>query len=1079
MKRSRKGFSAGLWACFFVLGLLLVPAARAQNLGSIVGLVTDGTGAVIPGAAVTVTNEETGLSRGFETNATGTYLASNLQPGTYTVEASSTGFKSFRRTGIELNVRDQIRVDIQLEIGELTETIEVVEQVVALKTEDAAVEDVITGKQVENIAVNGRSFLQLAALVPGASSTQPAFNTPVGVSSNAGISFNGLRANHNVWRIDGQENYDRGCGGCITTLPSIDAIQEFKVSTANTDADLGFGAAGQINVAIKSGTNEFHGTVYEFLRNDALDATNFFANLAGNPQPKLRFNNFGYNIGGPVLKNKTFFFWNQEWRKIRRDRQFFVQAPSAALRTGDFSEFGPGITDPDTGDPFPNNRIPQSRLDPNAAILAEPGLLFPLPVTSDGFFSGVGGEPINVRQEILRVDHHFNEKNHVFFRFVFDTVDQTFAATQWTGSSYPTINTLFENPPKMYHLQWSSTVSPNVVNEASVSFARQPLSLTPQGNFARPPGLNIPELFPDNRANRVPNIAFQGVLGTNINNGSWPWDNVSNTWVFRDNLLWNKGRHTFRIGGEFQPFDKQQDLFGPTQGDFIFNTSGTGHEFANFLLGRAFRYQEMELQTAPFYLTRSGGVWFMDTWRAKSNLTINWGLRWVGLPHAFEERDQVAAFFPDLFDPSRAPTVLDNGQILEGSGDSLNGIGEAGQGGIPRGLVQNHWDLFQPRIGIAWRPFGEDTVLRFGYGIYHERIQGNDIYNVGPNPPNSFTAVIFDADLSNPGGGEQATFPGFLQTYDGPYELPQIQQYNLGIQHRLSPGVVLSVGYVGTAGSYLQTVRNINQPAAEGAALVRGGQAIVNQVRPFPGWADVLSFENRTNSNYNSLQFSLRTDNWKGLTLQTAYTWSHAIDYTSGDVGGNKHQNAFNLAAERGNSDFDRRQMLIFNYVYDIPTPNRWTGPIKQVLGGWTVSGIASFQSGTPLNISLPGDHVGIGSAPFRPDLVADPELSSKSRTDFFNTDAFAQPAPGVFGSAGRNVVRGPGINNWDLSVFKSFPGILGPETSGLEFRAEFFNAFNHTQWNAVGTAFGSGAFGVVTGARDARVIQFGLKLRF
>ena len=1063
-----------------------ISTLQAQNLGSIVGLVSDSTGAVIPGADVSVTHQETGLTRNLQTNTTGTYLASGLQAGTYTIEVTSTGFKTFRESEIVLNLRDQLRVNAQLELGEVTETIEVTGQVVSLQTENATVEDVVTGEQVENIAINGRSFLQLAALVPGASSRLPAFNTPVGVTSNTSISFNGMRRNHNVWRIDGQENYDRGCGGCITALPSIDAIAEFKVGTANTEVDQGFGAGGQINVSIKSGSQQFHGSVYEFLRNDSLDANSFFSNRAGNPKPNLRFNLYGYNIGGPVVlgkynrdRTKTFFFFNQEWRKIRSERQFNVLSPSAALRGGDFSEFGT-ILDPVTGDPFPNSVIPQARIDPNGAVLADPNLLYPLPTTPDGFFAGVGAQPLDVHEEILRVDHNINQRNQVFFRFVSDTVAQNFSTTLWGGQSYPTIGTLFTNPPKMYHLQWTSTISATMVNESSLSFQRQPLTLTPTGNFQRPSNLNIPELFPDNRANRIPNIRLQGVINTTIDNASWPWDNVSNTWVVRDNLLWNKGNHTLRIGGEYQAFDKQQDLFGPTQGNFTFNTSGTNHEFANLLLGRAFQYTELELQTGPLYITRSSALWFNDTWRASSNLTVNLGLKWVGLPHGWEERDAIAAFYPDRYDLSRAPVVQDNGRLLEGSGDRLNGIGEAGKDGVPRGLTENHWAVFEPRIGIAYRPFGGDTVIRFGYGIYHERIQGNDVYNVGPNPPNSFTAVIFDADVSNPGGGEQALFPGSLVTYDGPYQLTQVQQYNFGIQHRVATGAVLSVGYVGTAGSYLQASRNINQPFPQDAARFLAGEvANINQIRPFPGWASIRSYDNSTNSSYNSLQASLRTDNWHGMTLQTSYTWSHAIDYASADVGGNNHQDAYNIAAERGNGDFDRRQMLVFNYIYQLPTSAGWSPALKQILGNWTVSGIATFQSGVPLNISFPGDNAGIGGGTYRPDRIGDPNISNQTRERFFDTSAFAAPAPGAFGNAGRNIVEGPGTNNWDISIFKDFPGILKREGSSLQFRAELYNAFNHTQWAGVSRSFGSGSFGQVTSARDARIIQLGLKLKW
>jgi hypothetical protein len=1062
--------------------LFLVAPIYSQNLGSIVGLVVDSTGSVVPGAQIKVTQQETNVARSFVTDGTGTYLAPALLAGTYTVEITAKGFKTFRRPDVVLNVRDQIRVDVQLEVGQVAETVEVIGEAVHLQTETPAVEEVVSAKQVQSFAMNGRSFLQLPALVPGASSTQPAFNTPVGVTANAGISFNGLRQSHNVWRVDGQENYDRGCGGCVQILPSVDAIAEFKVSTANTDADMGFGAAGQINLAIKSGTKDFHGTLYEFLRNDKLDANQFFRNINGSPKAKLRFNNFGYNVGGPVLlpgynkdRNKTFFFWNQEWRKLRSEAVYFQPAVPAEQRVGNFSGVTQIIRDPLTGAPFGGNIIPASRIDRNAALLADPNFVFPLPNAPNNRWAGVGGQPINVREEILRVDHNINERNQIFFRFVHDTTTQQFPTTQWGGQTYPTIGTLFTNQPKAYHGQWTGAFTPQIVNEASVSFSRQPLQLNPTGSYQRPPGLNIPEVYEGNNANRIPNIRLQGATGVTIDTGSWPWTNNLDTWIVRDNLIWNRGNHTFRIGGEYMPLAKRQDLFGLTNGDFYFNNDDVGHDFAAFLLGRSFEYRELQKQTSPTYMARSGSLHINDTWRIASRLTLNVGVRYDMLPHAFEKNDLLSAFYPGLYNPSRAPSVLASGELV-GNYDPLNGIAQAGKNGIPRGIVKNYWDTIMPRIGFAWRPWGDATVIRAGYGIYTERIQGNDVYNVGPNPPNSFTAQIFGAPLSNPGGGSQRSFPSNLQTYDGPYKLPKIHQYNFGIQRRLASGVVVTAGYVGTSAAHLQTGRNINQPTPEAAARVLAGQATVNQVRPFLGWGNINSYENSTGSNYNALQLSMRTENYRGLTVQASYTWSHALDYVSGDVPGTSHQDSYNTRLERSHGNFDRRQMLVLSYIYEIAAPAGWSKGLRYALGNWTVSGISTFQSGVPLNITLPGDNAGIGGGPYRPDAIRDPNLSSDERVRerYFDPGAFAQPARGRFGSAARNIVRQGGLNNWDLALFKNFR--LPWEGGNFQFRGEAFNAFNHTQWSGYRNGFGTAGFGEANAARDARTIQLGLK---
>jgi hypothetical protein len=532
------------------------------------------------------------------------------------------------------------------------------------------------------------------------------------------------------------------------------------------------------------------------------------------------------------------------------------------------------------------------------------------------------------------------------------------------------------------------------------------------------------------------------------------------------------------MGGIYMHFNKQQDLFGQTQGAFTFDGSYTGNEFADFLLGNAFQYQELQAQYEPNYLSRSYGVFAGDNWKVSSRVTVTLGLRWDGFPHAYEEKNRVSSFYVNRYNPAQAPQIDSNGRIIPGSGNLLNGLGLAGQDGIPRGLVQNHWNIFEPRAGIAWRPLGEDTVFRIGYGIYYERVQGNDIYNVAPNPPFSSVATIFNTSLSNLGAGGSALVPAALTVYDPAYPTAQVQQYNVGVQRRITRAVVADVSYVGTKGTHLSDTRNINQPLPAGAAQVLAKTANVNQVRPYLGYASINQYYNGGNSSYNALQASLRTDQFHGLTLQASYTYSHALDDVSGDVPGNAHQDAYHAYLERGNSDRDRTQMLILSYVYDIPAPSQKRF-VKAVLGNWQLSGISSFETGTPINITLSGDNAGVGGAPYRPDLVGNPAANGGTRLQWFNPLAFAKPAPGQFGNAGRNVVRGAGINNTDASLFRNFPRILGVESSGLQFRAEFYNLFNHTQWSSYGTTFGVKNFGQAIGARDPRTVQLGLRLYF
>ena len=459
-------------------GLLsLSTGLYGQEKATIVGTVTDPTGAVMPGVKVTITNTATKVARTLETNSAGNYSAPELPIGDYSVRAEYQGFKTYERTGIEPNVNDVVRVDIPMQVGEVTQSVTVSETAVRVQTESNEISTVISGKQVTELAINGRNFFQLAALVPGASSLMPDFNLPLPVMSSGAISFNGLRPDHNMWMIDGGEDYDRGCGGCVTVMPSMDAIAEFKVQSSNYGPNFGMGSSATVNMALKSGTQSFHGEAYEFLRNDALDATNFFANKSGTAKPPLKLNVFGWNLGGPFYiphhyntdKRKTFFFFNEEWRRIRQGTEIFAPAIPNAERTGDFSSMLTGAKDANgndtgaifvpppppgqtlpaglvAGQPFPGNMIPTSMLDSNALVLGAPNFIFPLPSAPGGKYSAAPSVPINVREETIRVDHNINEKLQVMAHFINDAVlDQT-PTTLWSSSTYPTIGTIFNNP---------------------------------------------------------------------------------------------------------------------------------------------------------------------------------------------------------------------------------------------------------------------------------------------------------------------------------------------------------------------------------------------------------------------------------------------------------------------------------------------------------------------------------------------------------------------------------------------------------------------------------------------------------
>ncbi len=509
--------------CFLFSSSLLI----GQEKATITGTITDPSGSVIPGAQVTVIDAATGQTRRAQTNSTGSYQFAELNIGRYSLRAEAPGFKAYEQTGIVLNVNDTIRVDAAMQVGAAQETVTVEASAVEVQSDSSEISDLISGKQMSQLAINGRNIVSLATLTPGASADLPDFNLPISVGSSSGISFNGKRAEHNIWMIDGGENYDRGCGGCMTVMPSVDALSEFKTLTANSSADFGIGTGGQMNMALKSGAKDFHGSAYEYFRNDAMDANNYFANLNGSPKPELRYNIFGFNIGGPVFipkiynkdRNKTFFFVNQEWRKIVQGSQVFAAAVPQAQRSGDFSALSAPILVPQTGDPaqqarfaalgltpgkpFPGNVIPSSLIDPNATLFFNSGAM-PLPNAGANNFSGSRGVPIDVPETILRIDHYFTSKLSVMGHYIHDGTDYQTATSLWSSSTYPTLGTNFKNPSWSAVVKMTYLISPTLVNEVAYNYNGNTITLTPVGVYAKPSGWNAKEFFPTNLSTGCP-----------------------------------------------------------------------------------------------------------------------------------------------------------------------------------------------------------------------------------------------------------------------------------------------------------------------------------------------------------------------------------------------------------------------------------------------------------------------------------------------------------------------------------------------------------------------------------------------
>src|SRR5580704_6070989 len=1129
---------------------------KAQD-ATIVGTITDPSGAAVPNVKVSAASVETGLVSTAVTADSGTYVIPELRIGHYDVKAEASGFKVAEQKGLVLQVGDRTRIDFQMQLGGAQETVTVEANEVRVQTDSGEQSNVITGQQMSQIAINGRSVYQLAALAPGASSQVNGYvNTPVGGDSN--VEFNGLRQNHNIYLLDGGEDDDRGGAGGMSIAPSTDAIAEFRQLTSNYSADYGLSSAGTMTMVLKSGSSTLHASAWEFNRNDAFDARNFF-NPAPQKVAELRLNVFGFNVGGPVTlgklynrdRKKTFFFYNMEWRRLIQGSVTNSQTvPDPATYGGNFSGDTTAIKVPTAaqvaptvlfqncpggvapagvvqGGNFPGNVIPTCMISQNATALLNAGI-FPAPTGANDQFTGAATAPTNLKEEIVRIDHNFTSKFSVFGHFIAEQVSQGYPISQWSGANVPTVGDTFGNPSYSAVVHATYAISPNLLNEIAFNYNGNRINIVPfagagLSSLALPAGYdstNTRIFTGANNLDRIPNIDLKGSTGTQFEISSWPWSNKADDYQLRDDLSITKGAHQIKVGFGWALYRKSQDLFGQTQGGFNFDGTFTGNDFADFLLGDAKSYQELAVQDKGQWNNVSWSSYVQDNWRVNRKLTVNLGLRWDGVPHTYEANDRMGNFYPSLYNPANAATFNSNGTICASAADPgctgispglgtspnailagvplyLNGIGIPEQNGVPKGLVNNHWANFGPRLGFAYDLTGSGKmVVRGGFGIMYERIQGNDMYNAGPNIPFSFQLnTPVPVELVNPHlaltSGTAAALPinpaSITGLAIGQYKQPASYQWSIGVQRQLSARSVLSVAYVGNTNRFQNDYAEANLPNESYlGALVGGANYNTAPGLPYPGFHSIDLSRNEANSHYNSLQVDLSSQVGKDLTLRAFYTLSRTIDAvsTGGTGGGSDLQNVSNPYAgwlyDVGPGGYDRTHNASVNFIYDIPVfrhnENRL---VRGALGGWEVSGIVTVTSGLPINPQLTGGQSsnGLPNATNRPDQVASVSYPHTAG-EWFSKSSFADPAMGAWGDAAPNSLRGPGRDNWNLSLFKSF--VLS-ETRGsrFELRVESFNTWNHTEFNQVSNGLGSSNFGQVTSAFDPRVFQLGGKIYF
>jgi len=765
------------------------------------------------------------------------------------------------------------------------------------------------------------------------------------------------------------------------------------------------------------------------------------------------------------------------------------------------------------GQAFPNNTIPANLLDPNAQVLLKAGI-FPAPTSGSHFIKGVTA-PATLTDENVRIDHHFTDKFTVFGHLIAEQISQGYTTTMWSGDNVPTIGNTFNNPTYSAVGHIIDTISPTLVNEIAFNYNGNRINIIPTGLYQQPSGLNIPRLFTGpNADNRIPQINLQGVNGTSYQTQAWPWANTANSYQWRDDLSWTKGSHQLKFGFSYMWYTKIQELFGNTNGSYNFGGTYTGNDFADFLLGFSNGYTEQAVQDFGHWNNKSYAAYVQDNWRVNKRLTLNLGVRWDGVPHTYEAVNRMSNFYPNLYNPANAAILLADGTISPNSPGLItspnpilkgvqfygNGIGIAGQNGISNGLVQNHWAAFGPRVGFAYDLTGQaKTILRGGFGMMYERIQGNDMYNSGGDIPYSYQVTNQGVSLSNPGvllsTGTAAAAPIFPAAIQGlnstNYKLPVSMQFSLGIQQSVGEKTVVSVGYVGMQNRHQSEEELLSLPAPSTLPyLINGGNFAT--VNPYRGYGPIYMYENAANAHYNSLQASVNSRLRSDLTFQLAYTYSKAYDCSNGSTttgsGGDLLlvPNPYDRSYGCGPSWFNRENIFNANFVYDIPAfRHASSAAVRSALGGWQFSGVFAAMSGLPLNVTMsgsqqtnglpgPGSNAGATNRPNVSGSISYPSTVN----EWFNTSAFSAPALGQWGNMGADGIWGPGRFNTNLSIFKSF--VLSEKRgSKLELRGECFNAFNHTQFTTVGTSFPAGNFGQVTATADARAFQLGMKAIF
>jgi hypothetical protein len=1030
---------------------------------SVRGIITDEQGGRVAKAEIKLTNKETNEIRSITSDDEGTFAISLLSPGLYQFQAQGSGFKQYDRE-ILLQVNQELRLDFSLQVQSSNTTVDVAAPPANLKKDSPSLGAVIENRQVTGLPLDGRNFLELALLTPGAVNAAP--GSAGSVRGDFAFSVNGAREDSNNFLLDGAYNVDPKLN-TFAIKPPVDAIREFEVLSNSYDASFGRNAGAQVNIVVKSGGNKFHGSAYEFYRNGALDARNYFA-PKDQDAPEYNRHQFGASLGGALIKEKTFFFADYEGTRIREGITRVTNVPTLAERNGDFSQSVlPKPINPFTQQPFPGDTLPSFFINPIGKAIAN---LYPLPNRNVPFANFVSSPTQRDRnhQFDVRVDQRLSDASTLAGRYSFSDRHLFEPFGGITFSAIPGFGNDVPRRAQNVLLNETHIFSPSFVNEARFVFNRVASQVNQEGQGTSLNTLvGLPDPTTRERDRGLSFISITGFspLGQEFNN---PQQSVTNTYQISDNATYTRGLHLMKFGFDFRA--TKQNAFRDVQArgliNFVAQAQITGNALADLLLDAPVVTGLARVDNPQHLRTESYNFFFHDRYRLTPNVTLSAGLRYEYNTPAVDTENRA-----NIYDLTTRSLV------------------QVGTGGVPRAAYEADKNNFAPRLGLAWT-VRKDTVLRAGYGLYYDQsalAPGEGLYFNKPYFDfNLFvTSAQFPLSLSNPFPTNLPfQIPSSAFTFQRDLRTPYTQQYSVSLQQQLGKSRVLELAYVGSKGTKLLTARDINQPQAS---------PVFPNLRPDPRFDDINILESRANSNYNALQVRLQQQTDFGLSFLSSYTWSKSIDDASGfftSAGdANFPQDSNNVGLERGRSNFDVRHRFSMGYGYDLPIgkghsllgDNGW---LTHVFTGWQTYGIITLQSGRPFTVALLSDidnsntgrsNLGFG-ANDRPNIVGNPESSNQRPDRWFNTSAFAFPQFGTFGDAGRNILVGPDFQNVNASLVKD---TKIKENLNIQFRAEVFNLFNHPNFDLPDNFLGSPTFGQVRSAQAPRHIQFGLKLLF